>query len=292
MERNATDAWLSHFPTLKKLSLRANSKVSCLGLASLTHLADLNISFTTNRIRLDVFFALTTITKLTSLDLSFRGPSLQEIPNSAGFHSQMRSMTRLDHEGDNASTQVSVDFSPSQVMSLSQLRTLNLAKSRCPTDAHLRCLTNLTSLDLDTNLLITNSSVSLLTSLNSLDLSSNHLISGKVLTTLTNLTSLSLAQNRKIDGSVLRHLVNLTHLCLNSNEKVALSHLEPLTSLTSLVLQAYQDFSCNHTRRSLTNLTHLDLHQTPLEKDLLMNHTRLVRLNTYEGKLIVIRNRV
>ena len=170
------------------------------------------------------FSPLSSLTQLTSLDISFN--SLSDVESLA----QLTNLTNLNLDRNQIN-----DVAP--LAKLTNLTNLNLDRNQINDVAPLTKLTNLTRLSLFENRILSNvAPLAKLTNLAYLELHSNNISDVAPLAKLTNLTSLFLGNNNISDVAPLAKLTNLTSLFLGNNNISDVAPLAKLTNLTSLFL--------------------------------------------------------
>jgi internalin A len=188
------------------------------GLQWATNLNVLNLS--SNGIHL--FTALSNLTHLTSLDLSFN-----PLNNTPGNTAALGSLTGLRFLSLSGTSNTDI----TSLTNLTNLQSLDLSSSLVTDFTPLAGLTSLTTLNLADDVITNLSFLTNLTSLVSLNISSDKLVDISRLNALTNLSSLYLQQNRLTNIAV---LANLPHL---SNLDIQFNLLGPNTNSTVAALQ-------------------------------------------------------
>ena len=247
-----------------------NSNIRDLtGLEFATRLTRLNLDMEglSNSNRIYDLSPLSSLTNLTSLELSFTGltdisalghlTSLTTLwlrHNLISDISPLANLTNLEelHLRDNLIS----DISP--LANLTNLKRLNLRDNFTLDISPLANLTNLEALDLVSNNISDVSALAGLTNLIGLDLSSNNISDVSALAGLTNLIVLVLGENAISDVSTLAGLTRLERLDLSSNNISDVSALAGLTNLIMLGLDS-NNISNVAILANLTNLIYLAL---------------------------------
>ncbi|MXX14469.1 MAG: hypothetical protein F4Z86_13655 [Gemmatimonadetes bacterium] len=225
-----------------------NSNIRDLtGLEFATRLTRLNLDMEglSNSNRIYDLSPLSSLTNLTSLELSFTG--LTDI--SALGHLTSLTTLWLRHN-------LISDISP--LANLTNLEELHLRDNLISDISPLANLTNLEALDLVSNNISDVSALAGLTNLIGLDLSSNNISDVSALAGLTNLIVLVLGENAISDVSTLAGLTRLERLDLSSNNISDVSALAGLTNLIMLGLDS-NNISNVAILANLTNLIYLAL---------------------------------